>query len=158
MLAFNLLTVSFPLLATASPLVAERAGGPVAKPIPSTCTVINPLPHAACGTANVDGYKPNPTFVNLSLLYSSYFESFLPVETQAQQCRQQCYGYGASGDCVSSFVAYNVPVPVGYMGSEGGQLETACLLFSDYLTPVQFIQGAEGQYVNGTAASIYCPA
>lgn len=154
----TLLASFLPLLASASPLLVPRAGGPTAKPIPPTCTVINPLPHAACGTSNIDGYKPDPSFVQSHLLYEAYFASSLSLEAQAKQCKQQCYGFGNVGDCVASFVGYNVPVPEGYMGSEGGELVTACLLFGEWLTPLDFVRAGEGRYVNATAASIYCPS
>jgi hypothetical protein len=75
-----------PLLATASPIV-ERAGGPVAKPIPKACTVINPLPHADCGIANVDVYMPDTTFTKQNLLYQAYFDGFLSLQEQAKQCK-----------------------------------------------------------------------
>ena len=152
-----LLSTLLPLLATASPLV-ERAGGPVAKPIPAQCTVINPLPHANCGTANVNGYKPSPAFVKASLLYQAYFEATGTPTDQAKFCKQQCYGYGTPGECKSSFVGYSVPVPKGYLGGAGDQLETGCLLFSDYLDPNSFVQAPAGQYLTATAANIYCPA
>jgi hypothetical protein len=81
-----LLSTLLPLLATASPLFS-RAGGPTAAPIPKTCTVLNPLPHANCGTANVDGYMPDPDFTKEYLLYQAYFESSLSLEAQAKQCK-----------------------------------------------------------------------
>lgn len=151
----TVLATLLPLLVIASP-VAKRAGGPTAEPIPSNCTVINPLPHAACGTANVNGWMPDPNFTNQSLLYESYFDSFLSQAEQAKQCRQQCYGYG-EGECRTSFVGYQIPVPEGYMGSSGGQLETGCLLFSNYMDPNVFVKASKGQYLNATATNIYCP-
>ena len=81
-----LLAAVLSLLATASPLI-PRAGGPEAKPIPKSCTVVNLLPHAVCGTANVDGFMPSSTFSNANLLYQAYFESSLSVEAQAKQCK-----------------------------------------------------------------------
>ena len=146
-----------PLLSMASPLVS-RAGGPAAKPIPATCTVINPLPHAACGTSNVNGYKPSPSFVEANLLYQAYFDTGLSQAADAKQCKQQCYGFGTTGQCKSSFVGYQVPTPKGWLGTAGGALETACLLFTEYLTPLDFVPAAEGRYLNATAASIYCPS
>ena len=66
--------------------------------------------------------------------------------------RQQCYGYGNIGECKSSFIGYNVP------STSGGELETACLLYSQNLDPNDFVKALAGQYVNATAASIYCPS
>ena len=119
---------------------------------------INPLPHASCGTANVNGLKPNPAFVKANLLYEAYFEASGTPESQAIECKRQCYGYGNSGECKSSFLAYKVPVPAGYEGSSGGQLETGCLLFKSYLTPNDFIALDAAHYQSETAANIYCPA
>lgn len=146
-----------PLLATASPLV-ERAGGPAIKPIPKTCTVINPLPHAACGTANVNGFMPDPDFVTANLLYQAYFDNSGSAKEQAKQCKEQCYGYGNPGECKSSFVGFKIPVPAGYLGTDGGQLEIGCLLFSEYLDPTTFVASPKGQYQKATAANIYCPS
>lgn len=146
-----------PLLVTSTPILHDRAGGPSITPLPANCTVLNPLPHANCGTANVNGWAPSTNFYTAHKLYESYFEGFLPAATQAKQCKQQCYGYGNKGECKSSLVAYRVPVPKGYFGTAGGQLETACLLFDRHLTPASFVEAEEGTYVNATAASIYCP-
>lgn len=151
------LTPLLSLLAAASPLVA-RAGGPTSDPIPATCTVINPLPHAACGTSNINGYKPRPAFVKANLLYQAYYTTGLSQAEDAKQCKQQCYGYGTTGECKSSFVGYQVPTPKGWLGTEGGALETGCLLFKEYLTPLDFVVAAEGRYLNATATSIYCPS
>lgn len=144
-------------LVAASPLV-ERAGGPASKPIPATCTVINPLPHANCETANVNGYMPDPAFYDANLLYEAYFDNSLSPAEQAKQCKQQCYGYGNPGECKSSFVGFKIPVPAGYLGTTGGQLDIGCLLFTEYLDPTTFITAPEGQYTKATAANIYCPA
>ena len=75
-----------PLIVASSPIV-ERAGGPAAVPIPKQCTVINPLPHANCGTANVNGWMPNSTWVKQNLLYQANFDGFLSNEAQAKQCK-----------------------------------------------------------------------
>ncbi|KAK5163272.1 uncharacterized protein LTR77_010858 [Saxophila tyrrhenica] len=144
-----------PLLAAASPLV-ERAGGPASVPVPASCAVINPLPFANCGSSNVDGYKPNPDFVTDHLLYQAYFTSGQSQAEDAQQCKEQCFGYGNPGQCKSSFIANQVPTPKGYYGTKGGQLETGCLLFDEYLSPLDFISSKAGRYVNATATDIYC--
>ena len=148
------LTSLLPLLAAASP-IEKRAGGPAIVPIPSNCTIINPLPHAACGTANVNGWMPAS---NESLLYSAYFDGFLNQSEQAEQCLEQCYGYGNPGQCKSAFVGYQIPTPPGYFGTNGGDLETACLLYSTYSDPTNFTVAPAGQYLNATAGNIYCPS
>ena len=85
---YLLLTSLVALLATASPLV-ERAGGPIAKPIPAKCTVIDPLPHASCGVANVNGWMPESNFVKQNLIYQAYYEGLGSEADQAKVCKQQ---------------------------------------------------------------------
>lgn len=80
-----LLAAILPSLVMSATLV-ERAGGPEAVPIPPTCTIINPLPHAAYGISNVDGYKPSTPFVKDNLLYSAYFTTGLSRAADAKQC------------------------------------------------------------------------
>lgn len=143
------------LLTVATP-IDKRAGGPAATPIPSTCTVINPLPKASCGTGNVNGYMPSSNFTAANSLYQAYFSSSLSVSDQWTQCSEQCYGYGTPGTCKSALLAYNVPTPEGYYGTAGGDLETACLLYSAYLSPNDFVRAPAGQYMNATAGDIFC--
>lgn len=154
---FILLAALLPLLTAATPIKA-RAGGPAFVPIPANCTVINPLPHASCGTANVNGFMPAANFSSSNLIYSSYFDGFLSQSAQADDCLEQCNGYGDPGECKSALVAYNVPTPKGYYGTAGGVLETACLLYGAYFTPNDFVTAPAGQYVNETAGNIYCPS
>lgn len=119
---------------------------------------MNPLPHAACGTANVNGYMPASNFSSANLIYSAYFESSLNQSAQAEQCLQQCYGFGLPGTCKSALLGYNIPTPPGFFSTAGGQLETACLLYSATMDPNTFITAPSGQYVNETAGNIYCPS
>jgi hypothetical protein len=151
----TLLAAFLPLMASATPLL-KRAGGPTPSPIPNDCTVINPLPHAACGVGNVDGWAPTKDFTEAHQLYASYFGSFASISDQWTQCVESCCGYGDTGDCKSALLAYQVPTPAGYYGTAGGVLETACLLYDDYLTPNDFEAAEDGQYQNATAGSIYC--
>lgn len=138
-------------LAAASPMtLVERAGGPIAKPIPKSCTVTNPLPGR-------NGFKPSPAFVKANLVYEAYFETAATPRQQARICAQQCYGYGVPGDCKSSFFAQNVPVPKGYYGSPGGQLEEGCLLFSEFLEESDFVAAKPGTYIKASASDIDCP-
>jgi len=150
-----LIATSLASLAWATP-IDKRAGGPAATPIPATCTVINPLPRGNCGIGNVNGYEPSTNFTIANSLYQSYFDGFLSVADQWTQCSEQCYGYGTPGTCKSAILAYNVPTPKGYYGTSGGDLETACLLYSAYLTPNDFVKAPEGQYTDATAGSIFC--
>jgi len=150
-----LLTSCLTLLATAT-AINKRAGGPAATPIPSTCTVANPLPQAGCGIGNVNGYEPSTSFTAANSLYQAYFSSYLSVSDQWTQCSEQCYGYGTPGTCKSAILAYNVPTPKGYYGTAGGVLETACLLYSQYLSPNDFVRAPAGQYTNATGGDIFC--
>lgn len=145
------------LFAHASPIDKRAgAGGPIGKPIPSNCTVTNPLPHSNCSIATVSGYKPNSNFTSSHTLYESYFDLPTPAKDLWDQCSQQCYGYGEEGDCKSAVLAYDVPVSEGYHGGPGGELLIACLLFDQHLTPDDFEGAEEGQWVEETAGSIYC--
>lgn len=101
---------------------------------------------------------PDPDFTKAYLLYQAYFDNSGSPKKQAKECKQQCYGYGNPGECKSSFVGFKMPVPKGYMGTDGGQLEIGCLLFSEYLDPTSFVPAKKGQYQKATAANIYCPS
>lgn len=74
----------------------------------------------------------------------------------AQQCLQQCYGYGTHVECKTAYWAENVTVPKGYYGSEGGYLATACLLFGRVLGEGDFVGAPEGQGVGAWAAVVEC--
>ncbi|KAI4835466.1 hypothetical protein E4T44_08548 [Aureobasidium sp. EXF-8845] len=150
--------VALPLLATASPIdLQKRAGGPAIIPLASNCTLINPLPHASQhpGNASVSGYQPNTLFTT-SQIYSWYIPQpdFLSKEARWSNCIQQCNGYPG---CVSAFMAYNAPLPKGWLGLPGGELEVGCFMFNKTLTPLDFVAAEKGNYVNATAGNIYCP-
>jgi len=140
-------------LMSASPVMTKvkpRAGGPIAQPIPSTCTVTNPLPSPIAA----ETYIPNANDV---LLYSAYYSSPSSNKTAlAEQCLQQCYGYGNKGECRTAYWAENVPVPAGYYGSPGGQLSTACLFYNETLVTTDFLVAPEGQATTPFAGNIQC--
>jgi hypothetical protein len=120
-------------------------------PIPSTCTVTDPL-----STESNTSYVPSPA-AHDDILYSSYYPSYTSNTTaMAQQCLQQCYGYGYHVECKTAYWAENVVVPAGYYGTAGGQLETACLMFSRVLTSDDFVAAPEGQGTSATASNIAC--
>jgi hypothetical protein len=161
MAIYNYIMLLLPLLSSVvsgSPILDKRAGGPAAVPIPSNCTKINPLPHAHCGTGNVNGYAVSPTFSNTSALYSSYYSASGSVAEASDFCFKQCYGFGPKGVCKSAVFARNVPKPKGYFGTAGGVLEDACLMYMEYLSPLDFVKAEPGQWTNATAVSIYCPS
>lgn len=154
--------VSFLALTHASPVVPRAgAGGPIAKPIPSTCTITNPLPQNTTNwdinnTTNTSGYMPSLVFTSTHLLYEAYFDLPTPPEQLWTQCRQQCYGYGEERDCKSVVLAYEVPVPEGYYGAKGGELAMGCLMFDEYIMLEDFEEAVEGQWVGERAGSIHC--
>lgn len=142
----------------ASPIVNRAgAGGPIAKPIPFTCNITNPLPHSNCSTTTtISGYKTASTFASNHALYESYFDLSTPAEELWEQCSQQCYGYGDGGECKSVILAYDVPTPKGYYGGSGGKLMIACLLFDDFLAPDVFEAAPEGQWLDVRAGNLHC--
>jgi hypothetical protein len=160
MSVYNYILMLLPVLSSAvssSPNLDKRAGGPAAVAIPSKCTTINPLPHAHCGIGNINGYAVNPKFSNSSALFSSYYTATASVTDASDFCFKQCYGFGNKGDCKSAVFAYNVPTPKGYYGTAGGDLMNACLMYKNYLSPLDFVTAETAQWTNATAVSIYCP-
>jgi hypothetical protein len=148
-------TAAFAALASALPAINRdilpRAGGPAIVPIPSTCSVTDALPSSPAVS-----YMPGPSTDN-ALLYSSYYPSFTTdTAAMAEQCLDQCYGYGSHVECKSAFWAENVVVPAGYYGSPGGQLSTGCLFFSQALTESDFVAAPEGQATGAFARNIAC--
>ena len=74
----------------------------------------------------------------------------------AEQCLQQCYGYGNHVECKTAFWAENVVVPAGYYGTPGGQLSTGCIMFSRALESSDFVAAPEGQATDAFAGNIAC--
>jgi hypothetical protein len=151
---FNL----FSILAFASPIVSRAgAGGPTAKPIPSTCDITNPLPHSNCSiTTTTSGYKPASTFTSNHTLYESYFDLPTPAEELWEQCSQQCHGYGDGGECKSVILAYDVPTPKDCHGGSGGELMIDCLMFVQFLAADIFEEAPEGEWLDVRAGSLHC--
>ncbi|KAG9723182.1 hypothetical protein KCU73_g13775, partial [Aureobasidium melanogenum] len=54
-------------------------------------------------------------------------------------------------------MAYSAPLPKGWLGLAGGELEVGCFMYNQTLTPLDFVVAEKGQYVNATAGNIYCP-
>ena len=152
----TLAAILFSLAISAKPIaVRAGAGGPTPKPIPSTCTLTNPLPHSNCSSAATSNYKPTSNFTSTHTLYASYFDLPTPTSELWEQCSQQCYGYGDEGECKSAVLAHDVPTPEGYYGGSGGELMIACLMFDEYLTPKNFHK-VEGEWSDVRAGSLYC--
>ncbi|KAM0718808.1 hypothetical protein Q7P37_005879 [Cladosporium fusiforme] len=156
--ALILLLGLLPFLSTSRPTFLRAGGGPIPKTIPSNCTVTNALPHDAneCDIGNINGWKPRSNFTSTHLLHSSYFDLPQSAEELWEQCSEECYGYGDEGECKSALLAQDVPTPEGYLGTPGGDLMTACLLFEKYISPNDFEKAQAGQWVNETAGGIYC--
>ncbi|KAF1843280.1 uncharacterized protein K460DRAFT_368175 [Cucurbitaria berberidis CBS 394.84] len=134
-----------------SPNMLPRAGGPAIVPIPSTCTISFPLPTSPATTTT---YQPAPA-TTADLLYSAYYPAFSTNKTaMAEQCLQQCYGYGYHVECKTAYWAENILVPAGEYGA--GELSTACLLFSRALDERDFVVAKEGQATGAFAGSIAC--
>lgn len=151
-----LLATLLTTLTTATPL-HPRAGGPISKPIPANCTQTNPLPHSTHNSGTVvpiSGYKPDPQFTNLNLLYQSYFPSTSSPQTLAKQCFEQCYGFGTGEECISAISGKEIPVPEGYYGVPGGEKMSGCLLFKEFLNPGVFV---EGDWEGLLGVDISCP-
>lgn len=133
-----------------SPNILPRAGGPAILPIPSNCTITYPLPTSPEAAA----YQPAPATTN-DTLYSAYYPAFSTNKTaMAQQCLQQCYGYGYHVECKTAYWAQNILVPAGSYGA--GQLSTACLLFSRALSGSDFVVAPGGQATDAFAGNIAC--
>ncbi|KAH3952210.1 hypothetical protein HBI56_166960 [Parastagonospora nodorum] len=131
--------------------IAARAGGPAIVPIPPTCSVSDPLP-----SSESTSYQPAPS-TNDALLYNAYYGSFSANKTaMAQQCLEQCYGYGYHVECKTAFWAENLVMPAGYHGTPGGQLSTGCLFFDRALTKEDFVPAPEGQATDAFAGNIVC--
>ncbi|KAF2746299.1 hypothetical protein M011DRAFT_404551 [Sporormia fimetaria CBS 119925] len=130
--------------------LSQRAGEPVPKPIPNTCTTDYPFP--PLGTTQ--GYIPTVS-AKEALFYSSYYDLPSPNKTEsAEFCLQQCYGYGYSTECKCAFWAENVEVPKDYYG--GGPPRTACLFFNRTLEAADFEKATTGQATTPFAANIHC--
>jgi hypothetical protein len=74
----------------------------------------------------------------------------------AEQCLEQCYGYGYHVECKAAFWAENLVVPAGYYGTPGGQLSSGCLFFDRTLTSSDFITADAGQATDAFARNIVC--
>ncbi|KAF1960837.1 hypothetical protein CC80DRAFT_265616 [Byssothecium circinans] len=155
MLTIAPLLTLFTALTAALPTshLTPRAGGPAILPIPSTCTVSNPR------SATPATFLPSAELQSTALLYSAYYPSPTSNKTQlAEQCLQQCYGYGNHVECKAAFWAENVVVPPGYYGSPGGQLMTACLMYSRAVTEADFTQAPKGEGTDAYTRNLACPA
>lgn len=148
----TLLTTLFFGLTAALPTTTKlhpRAGGPAIIPIPSTCVISNPNP-----SPSPADFLPTPSTSSASL-YSAYYPSNSANTTQmAEQCLQQCYGYGDHTECKASFFAENVLIPDGQTGA--GQLSAVCLLYTRALVKEDFEGAPEGQGTGAWTRNLAC--
>jgi hypothetical protein len=149
------LTSLIATLAASTPILKPRQGTPPLDPIPSNCTVINPLPGSGNSCSNItSGYRPTANFTSTHGLWSAYYSLPDPQAALATQCLEQCNGESA---CKSAIFGMNVPVPEDYMGgTAAGELAMTCLTFDEYLDALSFEAAPAGQWVNETGGSIYC--
>jgi len=168
----TLLIASLAIATTASPLL-PRAGAPIAKPIPSNCSIGNPVlctSAASCPPVSYTPFRPtNNTLIPANdgpFLYAYYLtpDSFQVTNSTAdelfEKCLETCYGYGNTGDCIGVYQAYNYPTPPMF-GAPGGDPSVACLLFNKALAATDFEVVPENQRANWTsprAGNIQCPA
>jgi hypothetical protein len=152
----SIILAAFAAVVSAQPTdkLEIRAGGPMAKPIPDSCTVTNPLE-----TLSPDhGYVPNAS-AKAALLYNAYFaSSSSDTAAEAKFCLEQCngYGHGYGTDCKAAYYARNVEVPPTYYNSPPGNFQTACIMFSRELTAANFDQAPAGQGTDAVAGNIHC--
>ncbi|KAK4969895.1 hypothetical protein LTR66_011620 [Elasticomyces elasticus] len=155
MIFLILIFAIFTALISAS-LVIPRAGGPSFVPIPPSCNVTNPLPCTA-NTTRISGYMPSSNFTSNHQLYSFYLlASQLNSTAQFQGCLQQCNGFGTPGTCKAALLAYDVPTPADFFGTQGGVLEIACFMYSKFLSRGDFVKAPNGTYVDERAGNIRC--
>ncbi|KAJ4292048.1 hypothetical protein N0V90_009947 [Kalmusia sp. IMI 367209] len=154
MLVSTTLFTAFAALTSALPTtLTQRAGGPAVKPIPDTCTLNNPYEQS---TSAPTDFLPAASAKSIEL-YAAYYPSPTTNTTQLQQqCLEQCYGFGTSTECKGAFWAENVPVPAGYYGSPGGQLETACVFYTRALVETDLVAAPQGQGTSAYARNIAC--
>lgn len=167
-LAMLLLAISY---AIASPL-SPRAGAPIPKPIPSNCSILNPVlctSAASCPPVSYTQFRPTPSALTPALSGPFIYAYYLPPDSfqvtsgnsssLLRQCLETCNGYGNTGDCKSVYQAYNYPSPPLY-GAPGGQPTVACLLFNRVvgIDDFEVVPEAErGGWTDPRSAVIQCP-
>lgn len=148
--------------------VQSRAGAPIAKPIPSNCTITNSTLCTSAAYCPPVFYKPfRPTAATLAsggpLVYAYYLQpdsvTISTADQLFQKCLETCYGYGTTGSCKSVYQAYNYPAPPMF-GGAGGNPTTACLMFNRAVTVVDFEivpDSDTGKWTASRAGGISCP-
>jgi hypothetical protein len=173
MLTSTILATAFAALTAATPVQLDRrAGAPIAEPIPSDCTIANPVLCTSSEFCPPVSYQPyRPTVATLvaatsgPLLYGYYLDpsSFQVTSGNAtsllQMCLETCYGYGNTGNCVGVYQAYSYPSPPMF-GAPGGNPAVACLLFDRPLRVTDFEvvpKGERDKWTDPRSTNIVCP-
>ena len=159
MLSIILTTAVLPLLALTAPTPSapslKRAGGPIAEPIPSNCTISDPWPNDVANPGY--GFKPTESIITANQVYSFYIPQDDITQSEDDfvgQCLEQCYGFGNKGDCVSVFVAEAIPYTAYGVNNTG----VGCLMFGKSLSDEDFVAPAQnGTYTYPKAVNINCP-
>ncbi|PSK34060.1 Glucan endo-1,3-alpha-glucosidase agn1 [Elsinoe australis] len=139
-------------------LVLPRAGGPAYNPIPTTCSVPNPLPPTAPGVPatnfSTNGLAPSPSFRAAHLIYQFYLPSpdSTDIAERWEGCLEQCNGLSG---CVAAFMADGMRTPKGWYGTEGGVESRGCLMFNGTLAEGDFVTREKVR--GATAGNIACP-
>lgn len=155
MLALRLALLALLPFTLATPIPGSThvlAGGPIAKPIPPTCILTSPL------SSNATATMPSPAFAAAHQLYAYYLPTDSTIGKNASTllttCAEQCYGYGNPRECVSVFMASEVPyVTYGVPG-----VGTACLMFGAELGVGDFVAATNASTYRGPmVVDINCP-
>ena len=156
MLSQTLLLALLAPLALSSPIpsdLAPRAGGPVGKPIPDTCSTPSITPATPTWA-----FKTSPEFATANLVYSYSLpaESSVDDSTASQQCLEQCYGFGDPGECKSILYAHDVEYNIHGSTGKG----TSCQMFRERITPevLQPVTDGSYAYTAAKAVDIDCPS
>ena len=138
-------------LTSALPTLSPRAGGPIAEPIPSTCSVT-----CAAPTYPTDGFKASDAFTSAHSVFNDYIptDSVYNVSMSYNMCLEQCYGFGNKGECVSTLFASNVTYTAYGVTTQG----YACLMFGAPLTGADLETTTDGSYAGARGTNIGCPA
>lgn len=134
------------------PSLINRAGGPIAKPIPADCTLTSIQPSSAATSFSLD-----PTFQTANQVYSYFLEDDSTSanwnETaKLQQCLEQCFGIGTG--CTSVLWAHDIP-HVSYGVQSIG---VGCLFMHVEIEEGDLVAVDDGTYTSAQAIDVNCPA
>lgn len=136
--------------------ILKCAGGLAFNQLPLDCNVNNPLACTGSPCAEVQTAQ-NVQALNSTIQSAQIYAYHLPQNDQPvtdnnpqwlfERCLSQCYGYGSSGECVAVYQSYNFLTPA-MMGSFGGSMSVACLMFNRALTVKRFPSGQQPSNVH----------